>query len=297
MHPCRRVLALLPLVLGAVSVGFADDPWIGQKVMDKRGARLVVENFEVPNYRISWPATVRKESGDSLCLGRAWVTKLQVVKLDDALDYYTDEIRSHPDSWAYTSRGIAWQEKNEYDKAISDFSEAIRLDPQHAAAYNGRGIAWAGKKEYDKAINDYSEAIHLNPQDAVPYNNRGLAWVNKKEYDKAINDYSEAIRLDPQYAVAYNSRGWLLATCVDAKCRDGKRSVTDALEACELDQYKEAGFLDTLAVAYAESGDFASAVKWQEKAVELGGTGPDVKSLQEHLALFKREKPVRDNGE
>ena len=61
-----------------------------------------------------------------------------------------------------------------------------------------RGIAWCAKQEYDKAIADYTEAIRLDPKDATAYDDRGNAWYAKNEYDKAIADYTEAIRLDPE---------------------------------------------------------------------------------------------------
>ena len=91
--------------------------------------------------------------------------------------------------------------KKEYDKAIADYTEAIRLDPRNAERLRNRGIAWRSKKEYDKAIADYNEAIRLDPEYALAYNHRGMAWSDKKEYDKAIADYNEAIRLDPKYAL------------------------------------------------------------------------------------------------
>ena len=66
------------------------------------------------------------------------------------------------------------------------------------------------KQNYDKAIADYNESIRLDPKYAIAYNNRGDAWYHKKEYDKAIADFNEAIRLDPKTAVAYSNRGSLV---------------------------------------------------------------------------------------
>ncbi len=51
---------------------------------------------------------------------------------------------------AFLKRGIAWYLQKDYDKAIKDFDEAIRLDPKNAAAYRNRGDAWSEKDEYDK---------------------------------------------------------------------------------------------------------------------------------------------------
>ena len=105
------------------------------------------------------------------------------------------------------NRGNAWRSKQEYDRAIADCTEAIRLDPKLAVAYNNRGFAWNEQEEYDRAIADYDEAIRLDPKYAAAYSNRGFAWHDKGEHDRAIADYTEAIRLDPKLAVGYNNRG------------------------------------------------------------------------------------------
>ena len=107
--------------------------------------------------------------------------------------------------WAYTGRGDAWHRKKEYDKAIADFTEAIRLEPNVGAYYN-RGKAWSTKKEHDKANADFDAAIRFDPKDAWGFNNRGRVWLAKKDYEKAIADYDAAIRLDPKYASAHFNR-------------------------------------------------------------------------------------------
>lgn len=107
----------------------------------------------------------------------------------------------------YVNRGSIWLAKKAYDKAITDFNEAVLHDRKSAGAYNLRGLAWYSKKEYDTAIADYSEAIRLNPTYACFFSNRGKAWEHKKEYDLATKDREEALRLDPKYAHAHYRRG------------------------------------------------------------------------------------------
>jgi tetratricopeptide (TPR) repeat protein len=76
-----------------------------------------------------------------------------------------------------------------------------------AISYNNRGSAMGNMRDYDRAIADYSEAIRLNPNYALAYKNRGNAWHFKRDYDRAVADYNQAIRIDPNYALAYHSRG------------------------------------------------------------------------------------------
>jgi Flp pilus assembly protein TadD len=127
---------------------------------------------------------------------------------DKAISEYTEAIRLKPDDADfYNNRGLAFRKKSQYDKAISDYTEAIRLKPDDAEAYVNRGYTYDDEKEYDKAISDYTEAIRLKADGAETYNNRGFTSYHKKDYDKAISDYTEAIRLDPNYVIAYSNRG------------------------------------------------------------------------------------------
>jgi len=127
---------------------------------------------------------------------------------DRAIVDYTEAIRLDPKfAFAYNNRCNAYHRKGDNDRAIADCTEAIRLDPKYAFAYNNRGLAYAGKGDYDRAIVDYTEAIRLDPKYALAYNNRGNAYFKKGDYDRAISDYTEAIRLDPKLASALYWRG------------------------------------------------------------------------------------------
>src|SRR5208282_210583 len=94
-------------------------------------------------------------------------------------------------------RGLEAARRHDDDHAIAEFSEAIRLKPDHSLAYYNRANAYSDKGDYDKAIADYNEAIRLNPNFVEAHYTRGVFYVHKGGYDKAIADYIEAIHLKP----------------------------------------------------------------------------------------------------
>jgi tetratricopeptide (TPR) repeat protein len=127
---------------------------------------------------------------------------------DWAIRDYAEAIRLNPKhAGAFYNRGCAFWSKGECDRAIQDYDEAIRLNPKFADAFVNRGLAFSKKGEYDRAIQDCDEAIRLNPKDAVVFVNRASAFEHKGEHDRAIQDYDEAIRLNPKYARAFYNRG------------------------------------------------------------------------------------------
>ena len=108
---------------------------------------------------------------------------------------------------AYFRLGWLYQYGDQPVKAIADYDQAIRLNPENAVGYINRGVAYDDLGEYEQAIADYDQAIRLNPEDAVAYNNRGVAYSELEEYKPAIADFNQAIRLNPKDKAAYYNRG------------------------------------------------------------------------------------------
>src|SRR5262249_25621993 len=116
---------------------------------------------------------------------------------DIAIAGCTAVINSRTQPWsnvaiAYDNRGLAYQAKREYDRAVADHTKAIELNPKYATAYNNRGIATG---DYDRAIADYNRAIELDPNFADAYLRRGLAYEGKGDSERSIADYTKAIVL------------------------------------------------------------------------------------------------------
>ena len=99
---------------------------------------------------------------------------------------------------AFFNRGRAWSDKGENDRAIQDFDEAIRLDPNYPDAFNNRGVAYSGKAQYARAIEDFDQAIRLDPNYAIAIYNRGLATQALGRPNEAAEYFQRAKQVGPR---------------------------------------------------------------------------------------------------
>lgn len=108
----------------------------------------------------------------------------------------------------YFNRASLYSNKGDYDRAISDYSSAIKISPNDHELWYERGRNYRFKKNYDLAIKDLTRAITLKPDYHGAYNNRGLAYRNLGKYNEAIRDYNRAVSLKPEYDIYYSNRGY-----------------------------------------------------------------------------------------
>jgi len=127
---------------------------------------------------------------------------------DKAIADYTQALKIDSNyALAYSNRGLIYGSRGDYDPAIIDFSRALKIDSNNTFALWNRGITYSILKQWDDAIIDYSRLIEVNPKKFDPYFNRGVAYENLKKWDLAIKDYTLAISQNPKHVKAYNNRG------------------------------------------------------------------------------------------
>jgi tetratricopeptide (TPR) repeat protein len=127
---------------------------------------------------------------------------------------------------AFNNRGVAHRLKRDYDAALADYTEALRLNPASASAYNNRGIIFRIKHDYDRAIADYDHAIALNPDYTAAFYNRALAYTDKPDYGRAAEDFDVVLKVNPNNALAQYARGLMLLKKGDTDA--GNRDITAA---------------------------------------------------------------------
>jgi tetratricopeptide (TPR) repeat protein/tRNA A-37 threonylcarbamoyl transferase component Bud32 len=176
----------------------------------------------------------------------------------------TEALRLDPE-WAaaYRERSAVWSDKGEPERALADAEAAVRLDPQDALAHVNRARAWLGKGEPDRALADCERALELDSGCALAQAYRGLARSRKGDLAGALADCNAALRLDPGAARAWNCRG-----AVNYQRHEDARAIADFTEAIRLDPYYHQAFLNR-GNAHDSAGDHDRAIADYGEAIRL----------------------------
>jgi tetratricopeptide (TPR) repeat protein len=164
---------------------------------------------------------------------------------------------------AYNNRGNAYTLKGDYDLAIKDYDESIKVNPKDSKAFYNRGLAYNRKGERDRAIADLDEAIKLDPYYTNAFLARAQVYEKKSEYDRALRDYDEVIGLQPTWGRPWNGRCW-----VNGLLGQLQAALSDCNEAIRL-QPDVAVNLDSRGLIYLKMGEWSSAVADYSSALRL----------------------------
>jgi tetratricopeptide (TPR) repeat protein len=260
------------------------------------------------------------------------ITLLRKGRVDEAITYYQDALQIKPDSAnACYNLGNALLQKGDLDEAIARYQTALQISPDNAKAHNNLGNALLQKGRVDEATAHFQKALQINPASAGACYNLGNALLQKGDLDEAIAQYQRALQIKPGFAEArnilrtallqkgredeimaqyqkalqinpdhpgvLNNLAWLLATCPDARIRDGVQAVKYAERACELTHYGVPPFVGTLAAAYAEAGRFDEAIAAAEKTCALAAAAGETNLLdrnQKLLDLYRAHQPYHE---
>ncbi len=221
------------------------------------------------------------------------------------------------------------EEAGEREKALADIDEALTLQPGYPPARRMKAILLADEERFDEAIallrdlhgdapdddatllqlamlhsaakqfeeaaRVYTDVLKRQPDNWMALRGRGDARLSLGKHAEAIADYETALKHSAEDPGLLNNFAWVLATSPHDELRDGKRALQMATEACEQTDYKQPHILSTLASAYAETGDFDTALKWIGKALEISPEeGEQHDHLQKERQSFIEKKPFRE---
>ncbi len=156
----------------------------------------------------------------------------------NAISDYTEAIRLDPGNGAnYTNRAVAYNSRGEYLLGIRDLERAIAIEPNNPDSWNSRCWARALAGQLQEAIVDCNESLRLRPNDPNTLDSRGFAHLKAGQNSRAIADFEAALKIDPRIASAIYGRGI-------ARMRSGDRAAgfTDIAEARTINPNIEAQF-------------------------------------------------------
>lgn len=141
----------------------------------------------------------------------------------------------------------------------------------------------------------WQRTADIRPHSWIAYNELGNLRYAQGRVAEAIVAYRRAVALEPDEPSLYNDLAWVLSTTADPELRDGEEALRLAQHASRATSYGDAGYLDTLAAAYASVGRYEAATTWAERGVEIAQeNGEEILALiiRDHAARFRDGNPL-----
>jgi tetratricopeptide (TPR) repeat protein len=223
----------------------------------------------------------------------------QAGETDRALTEIEGVLRDVPDNpSALEMRGLMAAERDDYPAAIRDFRRLVARNGDDAVLVSQLGTLYLAAKQPREAIRRFSRALEIDAAHFPSRRGRSDAAISIGDHKAALADLEKSLELRPDDSGVLNNLAWLLATSPDETLRDGKRAITLAEKACEKTEWKQPHIISTLAAGHAESGDFAAARKFSQKAVEATEKETEIRGqLEKELASYEAAKPWRERQE
>jgi tetratricopeptide (TPR) repeat protein len=184
--------------------------------------------------------------------------------------------------------------KGVYDEAMVHYRKAVACDPRLFDAHWGLAGLALITKQHELAASHFALAVEVNPRHAEAREGHVIALAKAGRYADAIASLEKSRKVLPRSMVLSHAAARLWATCPDGQLRDGPKAL--ALAKALLRFYRSPEHAETLAMAFAETGNYDEARKWQKKTIELATSKNQHKAiprLKKNLALYESGKPCR----
>jgi tetratricopeptide (TPR) repeat protein len=182
-------------------------------------------------------------------------------------------------------RGSARLRTGNLEAALEDYGRCLVLQADFIPALSSRSFILMRQKRYSEALFDISRVIALRPGNDSDLHNKAVVLAAMGRYREAIRDYEAAIEINPRSGGSHNNLAWLLATAPDDSARDGLKAVEHARKALKIGMI--GAWMDTLAAALAESGDYEKAIIAQKRACRM--SQPNNKGFQRRLSIYRQQ--------
>jgi tetratricopeptide (TPR) repeat protein len=183
--------------------------------------------------------------------------------LDLAIEAYDNAIKRDPRHDWFNNRGLLYLEAGKYDRAIADFTQAVKLAPKFVMAIENRASAYGAAGKNLMALDDWNEVLRQEPANGAALLRRARVYIEQKEPAKALADLNAILKIDPNNVPAFAERGHLH---VDMSQID--KALADFTQAIRLDKTNVQHYLDRSQL-YTEKKEYAKALADAEEALRL----------------------------
>lgn len=225
----------------------------------------------------------------------------QQGKLAEACEEWEAALRIKPDmAEVHYNLGFVAAHAGRTEEAIQHWEAAVRIKPKYPELHYNLGVLLQQAGRNAEAIEHYRAALDINPDVAEAQYNLGTLLEQTGNVAETIRCYERALQLKPDFVEAENSLARLLATISLSDGGAPSRAVELAERACASSGHQTAGYLDTLAIAYAAAGRFDDAVATAQKAVDLAHADGKTKvadEIQKRLELYRGGHPYRPSSQ
>jgi tetratricopeptide (TPR) repeat protein len=145
----------------------------------------------------------------------------------------------------YSNRGLELQKTGQFDRALADYNEAIRLDPKYDSAINRRCYLRSIIGQLQLALADCNVALRLSPENAASLETRGITFLKLGYLEQSIADFNAALRINPNLAESLYGRGLAKQKKGDSIGGDADVAAAKALTADIAEQFAKLGIQPT----------------------------------------------------
>lgn len=215
--------------------------------------------------------------------------------LADAARAYRERLKARPADLLLRRRYAALEAyRGRFESAAEQTALGLQRYPHDLfGPRHNLGNVLKSQGRFEEAVEQYTEALRLRPDHVEARCSLASVLAHLGRYNEAVTHYEGASRAQPGYVLARNGLAWMLATCPDAGVRDGQRAVGLARRLSEETGHKIPVILSTLAAAHAETGNYGDAARWQERAVQLAPSHLK-DTFGQYLKLYMSGRPYRD---
>jgi tetratricopeptide (TPR) repeat protein len=219
---------------------------------------------------------------------------------DQALATWKEALAIAPDDpQVQNSLGMAYLIHGDVAEALEHLRQAININPQFAEGHFNLGMTLMHLGHPDQALPELETEIALEPRDAPGEEALAVVFDQLGNSSESRNHWLKALAIEPQRSSALVGLSWLLATSPDPALRNGEEAVTLATKAQDLSSGGDPIILDTLAAAYAETGQFLRALAIANRALDLADERKDeslAHAIRSRILLYGTNEPFRDNS-